>query len=337
MPDRVDDELRRVSTALAEVSPPKPDLSVREPSPRRPRVLVGVASFVVVLGIGLIAGLVLGGDPAQQPTVATTVAPASTLPVAPTASVPEDHLAAELLAEESSYEEFAAVSVSCSSGGSLAGPHTLCLVDDQGLMVVVPLRIAAGVDAVVSGTAFDGETTISLPAVRSESSLPDIDDLTAIGHGEGSFEVELHYNGEPARASVSGYFPSDTEQAASGTVPIPDGHIAHDVIAREAGIHEIPDLGRELGFEYHCLGGGAFYGCFIWEDGVAVIIPTEVRSGASLRVRSPSHDNEWLDIQVEAGVPVGVRHETGLFAVQKLRDGDLTSNSHSYFPSSSSP
>lgn len=127
MSDRVDNELRRVSTALAEVSPPKPDLSLR------------------------------AGD----------------------------------------------------SSRGVAGPHTLCLVDDQGLMVVVPLRIAAGVDATVSGSAFNGQTTISLPAVRSENSLPEREDLVAVGHGEGSFEVELRYNTEnlPARSFQASSLP----------------------------------------------------------------------------------------------------------------------------------
>lgn len=337
MPDRVDNELRRVSTALADVSPPKPDLPVREPSPRRPRVLVGIASFAVVLGLGLVAGLVLGGDPAQEPTPATNAAPASTLAVAPTASVPEDHLAAELLAAGSSYEEFAAVSLLCSNGGSSAGPHTLCLVDDQGLMVVVPLRMAAGVEAAVSGTAFDGETTISLPAVRSEDSLPELDDLFAIGHGEGSFEVELRYNREPARASVSGYFPSDTEQAASGIVPLPDGHIANEVIALEVGYDDIPQLADEMGFEFLCVGNGGVSSCAIWEDGVAVILPFSVPEGAFARLSSPSLDGQ-MEIPFEVGEPVGLRHEEGLFNLLLYRrEGEQPVSSGSYFPYSSRP
>lgn len=338
MPDRVDNELRRVSTALAEVSPPKPELEGSNSTGKgRSPLLVAVASFVVVLGVGLAASLVLGGDDVREPSVATTVPPASTLTVAPAGSVPEDHLAAQLLAESAGFDEFSAVSRLCANGGSSAGPHTLCLVDDQGLLVVVPLRMADGVGALVGGSAFNGEISIELPAVSSEDSLPALEDLVAIGHTEGSVEVELRYNGESARASVSGYLESGIDQSPSGTVPIPDGHVANEVMARDARSNEIPDLGRELGFEYLCSGGGPFYGCFIWEDGVVVILPSEVRSGASLRVRSPSYDNEWLEITVEAGLPVGVGHDTGLFVVQKLRDGDLTSTTHVYFPNSSGP
>lgn len=339
MSDRVDNELRRVSTALAEVSPPKPDLPRSAQAQRRPPVLAAVASFVVVLGLGLVIGLLVGSDSDRLPTVASTLETTSTVRAASTRPVPEDHLAARLLAEGAGFEEFSEVSHHCARGGSKAGPHTICLVDDQGMLVVVPLRIAADVEAAVRGSAFDGETRIDLPTVRSEDSLPALEDLVAISHTGGSVEVELWHNGE-AGAGMSSELPSPPgESAAIGTVPIPGDHVVYEILARGADRTEIPDLAREMGFESSCGAGMRLEveSCVIWENGVAVIIPFRVPDGSTAEVSSPSYEGR-LDIPFEVGQPVGVRHETGLFTLLHYIPDDETPFSYgTYFPSTSGP
>lgn len=126
------------------------------------------------------------------------------------------------------------------------------------------------------------------------------------------------------------------EQPTSGVISVPEDHTANELLAMEARPNEIPNLATEMGFEFLCGSGGGVQRCVIWEDGVAVIIPFRVREGASLRVRSgPSA--EWLEVPFDQGVPVAVGHESGLFIVQQLLDGEHYSSASTYFPSSSSP
>lgn len=117
--------------------------------------------------------------------------------------LPDDHLAAQLLADDASPEQVSSAAVMCEQGGSLAGPQSTCLIDDDGLLVLLPLSMPSDVQAVITGTAFDREFKVPLPAV-TDRSLPAAEELFAIPHNVGDMNIELYYNGEPARAEFSG-------------------------------------------------------------------------------------------------------------------------------------
>lgn len=128
-----------------------------------------------------------------------------------------------------------------------------------------------------------------------------------------------------------------TSEPSTGIVAIPDNHVANEVLERGPSSDEIPDLAMEMGFEYLCGRGGGVSVCTIWEDGIAVIIPYRVRDGSRVEVRTPSFDGP-LEVPIEAGEPVGVRHDSGRFTVLHFMPGVETPFSHStYLPSSSAP
>lgn len=328
MSDRVDNELRRVSTALAEVSPPMPDLPRSAQARRRPPVLAAVASFVIVLGLGLVVGLLVGSDSDRVPTVASTLQTTSTIRAASTGPVPDDHLAARLLAEGAGFEEFAELSHHCARGGSNAGPHTTCLVDDQGMLVVVPLRMAADVEAVVRGSAFDGETRIELPTVRSEDSLPALEDLVAISHTGGSVEVELWHNGEAGAGMSSELPPPPGDSSAAGTIPVPADHVAREVVAADLSFNEVAVFALDRGTDPLCGEGGGAAVCVVWEDDVAVFIPYSLPEGITTEVSSPSLDGR-LEVELEVGELLAVPHPAGRFTIIHRIPGEDGTRSYS--------
>lgn len=117
--------------------------------------------------------------------------------------LPDDHLAAQLIADDASAEEVSSVAVMCAHGGTVAGPQSTCLIDDDGLLVLLPLSMPSDVQALIAGTAFDREFEIPLPTVSGRS-LPSAEELFAIPHNVGDMNVELFYNEEPAGAEFSG-------------------------------------------------------------------------------------------------------------------------------------
>ncbi len=117
--------------------------------------------------------------------------------------LPDDHLAAQLIAADASTEEVSAAAVMCAQGGTVAGPHSTCLIDDDGLLVLLPLSMPSDVEAVITGMAFGREFEVPIPAVSGRS-LPTAEELFAIPHEMGDMKIELYYNGEPAGAEFSG-------------------------------------------------------------------------------------------------------------------------------------
>lgn len=119
------------------------------------------------------------------------------------AQTPDDHLAAQLIADNASTEEITEAAFICSGGGSSAGPIQTCLISDDDLMVIFPLAMPADVTGAITGSGFAQQFEVPLPAI-SGSSLPNPADLFAIPHDQGSIQVEFLYNGEPSGAAVSG-------------------------------------------------------------------------------------------------------------------------------------
>jgi hypothetical protein len=125
-----------------------------------------------------------------------------------------------------------------------------------------------------------------------------------------------------------------TSEPSTGIVAIPDNHVANEILEREARFDEVPGLAAEMGFEVLCGRGGGGSVCTIWEDGIAVIIPYTIRDGTRVEVRTPSFDG-LLEVPIETGEPVGVRHDGGRFTVLHFMPGVETPFSHSTnFPSS---
>lgn len=118
-------------------------------------------------------------------------------------ALPDDHIAAQLIADSAPTEEVAEAAFTCSGGGSSAGPIHTCLISDDGLLVIFPLTMVADVTGVITGSGFTQQFEVPLPAV-SGTSLPDPGDLFAIPHDQGSIQVEFYYNDEPSGAAVSG-------------------------------------------------------------------------------------------------------------------------------------
>lgn len=180
MSDRVDNELRRVSTALAEVSPPKPDLPRPAEAKRKPRMLVAVASFMVVLGLGLAAGLLFGDqDPAE-----TT---AGTIPV------PADHVAREVVAADLSFNEVAVFALDrgtdplCGEGGGAA----VCVVWEDDVAVFIPFSLPEGITTEVSSPSLDGRLEVEL----------EVGKLLAVPHPAGRFTIIHRIPGEDSTRS----------------------------------------------------------------------------------------------------------------------------------------
>jgi len=93
--------------------------------------------------------------------------------------LPDDHLAAQWLADNASPEEVSSAAVMCTQGGSAAGPHSTCLIDDDGLLVLLSLSMPSDIEAVITGTAFGREFKVPLPTVSGRSP-PTAEDLFAI-------------------------------------------------------------------------------------------------------------------------------------------------------------
>lgn len=185
MPDRVDSELRRVSTALAAVSPPKPDLPRPAKARRRPQVLAAVASFIVVLGLGLAAGLLFG--------------PTEELPASGIVPVPEGHAANEILALDASPNEIPDLAVdlgfdfSCGEGQGVAS----CAIWEEGVAVVLPFRAPDGAVAEVSTPSHDGRLEIDF----------EVGEPVAVVHESGRFTVLHRVPGYETPFSYASHFP----------------------------------------------------------------------------------------------------------------------------------
>lgn len=119
-------------------------------------------------------------------------------------ALPDDHAAAQLIADNAPTEEITEAAFTCSGGGSSAGPIETCLITDSGLLVIFPLTMPADVTGVITGSGFTQQFEVPLPAVSVGNSLPDPADLFAIPHDQGSIQVEFYYNDEPSGAAVSG-------------------------------------------------------------------------------------------------------------------------------------
>lgn len=187
MADRVDTELRRVSTALAQVSPPKPDLPRPQEARRRPQLLVAVAFFVVVLGLGLVAGSLLGGE---EPTGSGIVA------------IPEDHAANEVIALDPDPAELSdlasrlGLSVACGAGQRVES----CVLWEDGVAVVIPIRAPDGTMAEVSTPSHDRRLEIPF----------EVGEPVAVRHETGKFTVLHHVPGYETPFSYGSYFPSSS-------------------------------------------------------------------------------------------------------------------------------
>ena len=146
-------------------------------------------AVVLLVGVSLFVSACNNGADLEMPEGAQTL--------------PDDHPAAQLIADNASTEEITEAAFTCSGGGSSAGPIQTCLISDDGLMVIFPLTMPADVTGVITGSGFARQFEVPIPAV-SGSSLPDPADLFAIPHDQGLIQVEFFYNGEPSGAAVSG-------------------------------------------------------------------------------------------------------------------------------------
>lgn len=160
-------------------------------SNRHPRIAgTGARRATILLaGVGLLLSACNGAADLEMPQGAQTL--------------PDEHVAAQLIADNATDEQINEAAFTCSGGGSSAGPIQTCLITDGGLLVIFPLTMPADVTGVVTGSGFAQQFEIPLPAV-SGNSLPDSTDLFAIPHDQGSMQVEFYYNGEPSGAAVSG-------------------------------------------------------------------------------------------------------------------------------------
>lgn len=191
MSDRVDNELRRVSIALAEVSPPKPDL----PRPagatrRRSRALVAVASFMVVLGIGLAAGLLFHD--------------ASRLPASGLVDIPAGHVGLQVLERDISYEDVGTFALdmraefACGGGG--AGGVRSCAVWEDGVAVIIPFVVPEGVTVEVSTPIHDGRLEVPF----------EVGEPVGVRHDRGLFTVLHRVPGYETPFSYGSYFPASS-------------------------------------------------------------------------------------------------------------------------------
>lgn len=189
MPDRVDTELRRISTALAEVSPSKPDLSGVTPRRTRPPALLALASFVVVLGVGLVAGLVLSGDE---------------LPASGIVPVPGDHVANEVLELDVGPTEVPDLAFDMgfefSCGAARGTAVQSCAIWEDGVAVVIPYSTRDGVTAEVSSPLYDGR--LEIPFEEGEP--------VAVRHDTGRLTLLHYFPDEEAPMSFSSYFPASS-------------------------------------------------------------------------------------------------------------------------------
>lgn len=199
MSDRVDNEMRRIASALAEVAPPKPELRVPESSPRRrrPPLLVAVASFALVLGVGLVASLVVGGDPGVPPETGTTPEPGAGI-----VPIPDDHVVWQVLAEGSTFHEMVEIADSFRVE-SLCGSHQsteVCALWENGVAVVVPFRVRDGWGVQVSSPEI--ERRLDIPVEEGE--------LVGVSHDAGRFTLLFIDDGGEVSGSTSTYFPSSS-------------------------------------------------------------------------------------------------------------------------------
>lgn len=190
MSDRVDNELRRVSTALAEVSPPKPDLPRLAVAKRKPQMLVAVASFIVVLGIGLAAGFLFND--------------ASRLPASGIVEIPDGHVGLQVLEREMSYDDVgtfaldSGVGFACGAGG--AGGVRSCVVWEDGVAVIIPFVVPDGVTVEVSTPSHDGR--LEIPYEAGEP--------VGVRHDSGQFTVLHHVPGNETPFSYGSDFPASS-------------------------------------------------------------------------------------------------------------------------------
>lgn len=149
----------------------------------------GVRRAILLVGVGLLVAACSSGASLEMPDGAQ--------------SLPEDHTAAQLIADNASTEQVTEAAFTCSGGGSSAGPVQTCLITDGGFVVIFPLTMPANVTAVVTGSGFAQQFEVPLPPVSGRS-LPDSTDLFGIPYDQGSIQVEFLYNGEPSGAALSG-------------------------------------------------------------------------------------------------------------------------------------
>lgn len=188
MPDRVDQELRRVATALAEVSPPKPELPRPDAARQLSRLVVAAASFLVVLGLGLVAGLLFGlGEPRASGIV----------------PIPDQHAANQLLAQEAGPSEIPDLSIemgfyfACGTGRQLES----CVVWEAGVAVIIPYRVPEGATAEVSTPSHEGRLEIPFEAGEP----------IAVVHESGTFTILQHVPGVDTPYSYGTDFPPGSE------------------------------------------------------------------------------------------------------------------------------
>jgi len=187
MADRTDTELRRVSSALAEVSPSKPDLPRPQEAQRRPKLLVAVAAFIVVLGLGLVAGSLLGDE---EPLASGIVA------------IPEDHAANDVLGLDASPAEISDLAnelgllAACGAGQRAES----CVLWEDGVAVIIPFRAPVGTTAEVSTPSHDGRLEIPF----------EVGEPVAVRHETGLFTVLHHVPGYETPFSYASYFPNSS-------------------------------------------------------------------------------------------------------------------------------
>ena len=184
MSERVDNELRRVATAIAEVSPPKPELPRPDATRQVPRLVIAAASFLVVLGLGLAASLLFGPAEPRAPGIVP---------------VPEQHAANQVLAQEAGPSEIWNLSVemgfyfACGMGRGLES----CVVWEAGVAVIIPYRVPEGATAEVSTPSHEGRLEIPFEAGEP----------IAVVHESGPFTILQHVPGVDTPYSYSTDFP----------------------------------------------------------------------------------------------------------------------------------
>lgn len=187
MSDRVDNELRRVSTALAAVSPPKPELPKHAESTKRRRpILVAAAAFVLVLGLGVGAGLLFGNQD-EPPTAG------------PIVLVPEGHIAREVVDANVLFDEVidfvwerGALAL-CGEGGGAS----VCVIWEDGVAVIVPFALPDGTVTEWNSSALEERVELEL----------EVGELVAVAHEAGTFRLMHRIPGEDSPRSYSSEFP----------------------------------------------------------------------------------------------------------------------------------
>lgn len=116
--------------------------------------------------------------------------------------------------------------------------------------------------------------------------------------------------------------PAGVEGDPDEVVPLPDTHVADELLARGGeNIEAFSDLARDLDVEFSCAAGGMIQMCAVRDGDLVAILPLTDTAGAVAEVSAPDLSRPVripLDDAVHAVRSQGIRMD-----VQVLRDGEV--------------